>query len=198
LNRSIYLFLILSLIFLNSTKGQVYGFEVFLGQKKSGRMSINVTNYLNENQLMDIKMDFKSSNIAENRIQYFASSYFKKSILTDAEALLEYNTVLKERCLTKLSKNTYQIRRKDEAMEYSDKKISWILESLYLKEPTNISSIYSIRYGTFLEIRVIDTGVYSVKMPISGSVNFYYKNGDFIKSETIGNIQQMTIKPKQK
>jgi hypothetical protein len=83
-------------------------------------------------------------------------------------------------------------------MEYLDKKISWILESLYLKEPTNISGVYSIRYGTFLEIRTITTGVYSVKMPISGSINFYYQNGDFIKSETIGNIQQMTIKPKQK
>jgi hypothetical protein len=190
--------LILSLIFFNSAKGQVYGFDVFIGQKKSGTMSINVSNYLNGYQLMDIKMDFKSSNIVENRIQYFASSYFKKSILTDAEALLENNAVLKESCLTKLSKNTYQILRKNEGMEYSDKKISWILESLYLKEPTNISGVYSIRYGTFLEIRPITTGVYSVKMPISGSINFYYQNGDFIKSETIGNIQQMTIKPKQK
>jgi hypothetical protein len=183
---------------LNSAKGQVYGFDIFIGQKNAGNMSINFTNYINGNQLMDIKMDFKSSSITENRIQYFASSYFKKSILTDAEALLENNKVLKERCLTKLSKNTYQIQRKDEGAENSDKKISWILESLYLKEPTNISSVYSIRYGTFLEIRMINAGVYSVKMPISGSIYFYYQNGKFIKSETIGNIQQMTIKPKQK
>lgn len=161
-------------------------------------MSINITNYMNGNQLMDVKMDFKSSSITENRIQYFASSYFKKSILTDAEALLENNAVLRERCLTKLSKNTYQIQRKDEDMEYLDKKIYWIFENLYLKEPTNIYGVYSIRYGTFLEIRMTNTGVYSVKMPISGSINFYYQNGKFIKSETVGNIQQMIIKPKQK
>ena len=169
--------MILSLIFFNSAKGQVYGFDVFIGQKKSGTMSINVSNYLNGYQLMDIKMDFKSSNIVENRIQYFASSYFKKSILTDAEALLENNAVLKERCLTRLSKNTYQIQRKDEGVEYSDKKIYWIFENLYFKEPTNINGVYSIRYGTFLEIKMINLGVYSVKMPISGSTNFYYQNG---------------------
>lgn len=198
MNRSIYLVLIWSLIFLNSAKGQVYGFDVFIGQKKAGNMSINITNYMNGNQLMDVKMDFKSSSITDNRIQYFASSYFKKSILTDAEALLENNAVLKERCLTKLSKNTYQIQRKDESMEYLEKNIYWVFENLYLKEPTNISGVYSVRYGTFLEIRMINPGAYSVKMPISGSINFYYQNEKFIKSETIGNIQQMTIKPKQK
>jgi hypothetical protein len=190
--------LIFSLIFFYSAKGQVYSFDVFIGQKKAGNMSINITNYMNGNQLMDVKMDFKSSNITENRIQYFASSYFKKSMLTNAESLLENNTVLKERCLTKLSKNTYHIQRKDEDMEYLDKNIYWIFENLYLKEPTNISGVYSIRYGTFLEIRMINAGAYAVKMPISGSMNFYYQNGKFIKSETMGNIQQMTIKPKQK
>ncbi len=183
---------------MNSAKGQVYGFDVFIGQKKSGAMSINVTNYLNGNQLMDVKMDFKSSNITENRIQYFASSYFKKSILIYAEALLENNAILKERCQTKLSKNTYQIQRKDEGMGNLDKEIYWIFENLYLKEPININGLFSIRYGTFLEIKIINLGVYSVRMPISGSINFYYQNGKFIKSETIGNIQQMTIKPKQK
>jgi hypothetical protein len=79
-----------------------------------------------------------------------------------------------------------------------ENKIINIYESLYLKEPINIPAVFSLRYGTFLEVKLVNNGVYAVKMPISGITNFYYENNRFIKSETSGNIQQMTIKPKRK
>jgi hypothetical protein len=157
-------------------------------------MNITKSSYINGTMLIDMNIEFSVVAIGTNKIKQYATSYFKKGLLTDSEAIVERNDRIREECIIKLTQGRYSINRKNENSTFNDKLINYTLMMMYLVEPKNQSMVFSERFGDFCELKNIEQGVYEVVLPIGGSVRYYYKNGVCTKTESIGTLQDIQIK----
>lgn len=175
--------------------GQSALFDLYLDNKFIGKMTVAKTIYFNNKFSIDVNTYFQIEAMGVSTIKLYASSFFKKNILSDTESILERNGKIKEQCTVRLENTTYIITRKNEKpIKLENTSINTTLNTLFLSEPNGFTKVFSERFGNFCDITSVGQGIYEVVPPMGGTIRFYYKNGICIQVETTGNLQNITYK----
>lgn len=101
-----------------------------------------------------------------------------------------------ETTTTKGTGNTYEIVKNGEKIELTHSGIKFCIADFYFTEPLGITKAYSSTYGTFVNVRYISQGVYSINLPDGKSTTFTYVNGKLTKALTGMSLGQIEIKRK--
>jgi antitoxin component YwqK of YwqJK toxin-antitoxin module len=192
MNRKI--LLLLFCFFYTPLAAQNALFEISIDGKKAGEMKVAKVTYINNRFSIDVNAYFQAEGLATNTIKLYATSFFKKNTLTDSESILERNGKIREKSTVRFDKGTYTIERKNEKAISLSTTIDITLNMLFFVEPKGLTKVFAERYGNYCDVKMVATGTYDITPPLGGIVRYYYQNGICIKTETIGNVQNITYK----
>jgi len=159
-----------------SASAQQMQYSVFLNNKPVGsldaRRSVKdgLANYL-------IQSDVKFHFVFKMNLNYTFESTYQNDMLIKGSTR---NVVNKdERSASKITWNGsyYVLEVKDERSVLKNTRINYSMVSLYFREPTQVTQVFSERHGKFLPIKSLPGHRYEITMP-DGKKNYYaYANG---------------------
>lgn len=191
-----YFFFFLFWLTCGSILGQAKAFDIFIGDQRVGNLKVSKTTYINGGMVIDLATEFDVEMVGTSTIEMYATSFFKRNLLTASECIMERNGRIREQCAVEYAKGKYRIERKNEKQMILEGQITFTLHLMYLVEPKGINQVFAERYGDMCTLQQIKEGVYEVKLPAGNAVRYYYQKGVCIKTENIGNLQNMTMKLK--
>ncbi len=148
-----------------SYKGNDIGRMNLIQVKDGDELSIKIMSNTKIRMLKSVKV-----NVAEE-------SFYKKDRLIRSSVFREVNGKQKANRQTHYSNNIYKLSSEGKTSVLNEEIINYNISKMYLKEPINITKVYSDNFQQFLNIKNTTAHTYRIELP-DGNYNIYhYKDG---------------------
>ena len=156
--------------------GQQLRYDVVKGDKVIGQLYSNRRRDADEvYYLMESSVTFRV--IFEIQIDYFLECSFQDGKLVKSVTRNLVNDDVRNQSQVQRSGNQYEIVCDDNTWMLNHPGIEHNMASIYYEEPRQVTKVFSERYGEFLSLRNLRTGLYEMTLP-DGQVNLYkYEEG---------------------
>jgi hypothetical protein len=146
-------------------KGNDIGKMDLIQVKDGDELLIKITSSIKMRMLMSVKV-----NIAEE-------AFYSKERLMHSSVFREVNGKQKANRQTHYANNSYRLSTEGKTSMLDEDLINYNVSKMYLKEPVNITKVYSDNFQQFLNIKNIKVHTYRLELP-DGNYNVYhYKEG---------------------
>jgi hypothetical protein len=170
---------------------QVQRYAIYVSGEVVGQLTATESTYLGRGSVINIDSRMTIRFLGSFVIESHQASFYRRSVLREAEAEVRRDGQLRERCLTEQAGNGYRVTLKGENLLAVPGQITWTVGQLYLHEPKGVQQVYSERLGQFCPVRGLSPGVYEVELP-NGSRNHYsYQQGVCQRMETTTNLKDV-------
>lgn len=170
---------------------QVQRFTIFVSEEAVGQLTATESTYLGGGSVFNIDSRMTIKFLGSFVIESHQASFFRRSVLHEAEAEVRRDGRLREQCLTERAGSGYRVTLKGESPLALPGPVAWTVGQLYLREPKGVRQVYSERLGQLCPVRVLSPGVYEVELP-NGSRNRYtYQQGVCQRMETTTNLKDV-------
>lgn len=183
----------MALLFVSASemKPNEFTFKVYRGKNHIGKLSSseflenNKTTYtLNYDVKIDVLVNIK---IVEN----ITSIFQDKKMLTSVQVrLINGSTKVKNTVVWK--DGMYTLKNKDNEINYLKSNIGTSVSTLYIKEPVNMTTVYSESYQKLIPLKKLPANKYSILLPDGNTSVYSYKNGLLVEvnsKTTWGNLK---------
>jgi len=184
-----------ALIVLSTTKvsSAELNYDVTVGFIGSGNLSIKkIYHGIDDFSLLiegDVKVPFK-------QIHYYTKTRYKNAKLIHAQVTKTVNNQVKENTIVELINNQYTVTKDDKKKHHLQTNIAFSVAMLYNREPVNLKSIFSEKFGEFCKIETVEKGVYKLHLPDGITSLYHYAHGicTYVKTRFMGQNVEFKLK----
>lgn len=170
---------------------QTLRYTIFVGDEAVGQLTATESAYLGGGSVLNLDSRMTIQFVGAFVIESHQASFFRRTVLQEAEAEVRRDGRLREQCLTKRVGDGYRVTLRGENPLTVPGELTWTVAQLYLHEPKGVRQVYSERLGQLCPVQALGGGIYEVELP-NGSRNRYtYQRGGCLRMETTSNLQNV-------
>jgi hypothetical protein len=177
-------FVLASLILVSMSNTEIkpceFAFKVYRGNNHIGQLTSsemiegNKSTYtLNYDVKIDVLLTIK---IIEN----ITSVFQDKKMLTSVQTRF-VNGNAKVKNIVYWKDGIYTLKNKENESNYLKNSIYASISTLYIKEPVNMTAVYSESYQKLIALKKLPANKYSIVLPDGNSSTYSYKNGILVE-----------------
>lgn len=170
---------------------QTHTYTIFVGDDAVGQLTATESAYVGGGTVFNLDSKMKIEFIGSFIIESHQASYFKRSVLQEAEMVISRNGKLREQCIIKRQAQGYHVSRKGENAVDITGEVTLTIGQLYHHEPKGITQVFSERLGQFCTVRAISVGNYEVILPNGSKNRYMYQQGICQRMETTSNLKDV-------